>query len=1108
MKHLNLLLMCIFVCWSCSSGGNDEPIPPKPDDKPVIEMPSSQSSPVVGQTGGTVTVSFTTNAAWTATVSENATRAATWINISPTSGNAGSHILTITTTENDTYDERNATVILKAGSTSKTFTVNQKQKDALTVTSSKIELTAIGGQATIEVKANVQYQYEIEQAAQSWITRTATTRGLTSSSLVLDVAENENTEKREGKITLRSGNLTETVTIYQEGSTPTLVLTQNEYTVGSDGETIKVELKSNTEYEVKLPTDGWITETQTRAFSSHTHFFTVAANGEYDARTAEIIFINKDNGVEEKVKVTQMQQDAIIVAQKEYTVEAKGGTLDFSLNTNVEFQVTTSADWIKQITTRGLTEKQLNFQISENTTDAERAGEITLTSGELKQVIKIRQKGKAVFSIRQKEYTVAAAGENIQVEVTATGEYSVQLPEADWITEVKTRAATTNVHTFMVKANNEYDARSAEILFTDKESGTVEKVKVTQMQQDAIIVAQKEYTVEAKGGALNFSLNTNVEFQVATSDDWIKQVTTRGLTEKQLNFQISENATDAERTGEITLTSGELKQVIKVTQKGKAVFSIKQKEYTVAAAGENIQVEVTATGEYSVQLPETDWITEVKTRAATTNVHTFMVKANNEYDARSAEILFTDKESGTVEKVKVTQMQQDAIIVAQKEYTVEAKGGALNFSLNTNVEFQVTTSDDWIKQVTTRGLTEKQLNFKISENTTDAERAGEITLTSGELKQVIKVRQKGKAVFSIKQKEYTVAAAGENIQVEVTATGEYSVQLPEADWITEVKTRAATTNIHTFMVKANNEYDARSAEILFTDKESGTVEKVKVTQMQQDAIIVAQKEYTVEAKGGTLSLSLSTNVELHVATSTDWIKQLTTRGLTEKQLNFQISENTTDAERTGEITLTNGELKQVIKVRQKGKTVFSIKQKEYTVAAAGENIQVEVTATGEYSVQLPETDWITEVKTRATTNVHTFMVKANNEYDARSAEILFTDKESGTVEKVKVTQKQQDAITIEQNEYAFPAEGGTLNIQIKANIDFTVTASHSWIQQVITRSVTTKTLRFTITENSNESMRVGNIVLKGNNITQTITIKQSGADKTEGGIDGMPIEPW
>lgn len=395
MKYLNLLLMCIFVCWSCSSGGNDDPIPPKPDDKPVIEIPSSQSSPVLEQTGGTASVTFSTDAAWTATVSETATRAATWISVSPTSGNAGSHTLTVTTTENDTYDERNATVMLKAGTTNKTFTVKQKQKDALTVTSSKIELTAIGGQATIEVKANVQYQYEVEQAAQSWITPAAATRGLTSSSLVFDIAENENTEKREGKITLRSGELSETVTVYQEGGKPTLVLTQNEYTVGSDRETIKVELKSNTEYEVKLPADGWITETQTRAFSSHTHFFTVEANEGYDARTAEIVFVNKDDGVEEKVKVTQMQKDAIIVAETEYMVEAKGGSVSFDVTTNVDFKVSVSDSWIKQITTRALSIKALRFMIDENGSESERSGNITLQGNGITQIITIKQTGKS-----------------------------------------------------------------------------------------------------------------------------------------------------------------------------------------------------------------------------------------------------------------------------------------------------------------------------------------------------------------------------------------------------------------------------------------------------------------------------------------------------------------------------------------------------------------------------------------------------------------------------------------------------------------------------------------------------------------------------------------
>ncbi len=395
MKQLISILMCILLCWSCSSGGNDEPTPPTPDKKPSIDLPASQSSPVLEQTGGTASLSFTTDAAWTATISENTTRIATWITVSPTSGGAGSNTLTITTTENDTYDERNASVTLAAGTTKKTFTVKQKQKDALTVTSSKIELAAIGGQATVEIKANVQYQYEIEQSAQSWITRATSTRGLSVSSLVFDVAENEDDNKREGKITIRSGELSETVTIYQEGNKPALVLTQNEYTVSSKGETIKVELKSNTEYEVKLPADSWITKTQTRAFSSHTHFFTIAANEDYDARTAEILFINKDNGIEEIVKVTQMQQDAIIVAQTDYNIAAEGSNLSFDVSANIDFKVSTSDSWIKQITTRTLSTKTLRFTISENSSESERRGSITLQGDGITQIITIKQTGKS-----------------------------------------------------------------------------------------------------------------------------------------------------------------------------------------------------------------------------------------------------------------------------------------------------------------------------------------------------------------------------------------------------------------------------------------------------------------------------------------------------------------------------------------------------------------------------------------------------------------------------------------------------------------------------------------------------------------------------------------
>ncbi len=138
------------------------------------------------------------------------------------------------------------------------------------------------------------------------------------------------------------------------------------------------------------------------------------------------------------------------------------------------------------------------------------------------------------------------------------------------------------------------------------------------------------------------------------------------------------------------------------------------------------------------------------------------------------------------------------------------------------------------------------------------------------------------------------------------------------------------------------------------------------------------------------------------------------------------------------------------------------------------------------------------------------MVKANNEYDARSAEIIFTDKESGTVEKVKVTQKQQDAIIVAQKEYTVEAKGGNVSFDVNTNVDFKVSVSDSWIKQITTRALSTKALRFTIDENSSESERSGSITLQGNDITQIITIRQTGKSNINSGgdIEDMPVQPW
>ena len=562
---LRIMLLAMMVCcWSCSGGGEDVPTPtptPKPEEKPKIEI--TTNAPVLAQEGETATVTFTSSDSWTIDVTEG--RAVSWCSVTPTSGSKGTNTLTVKTTANDTYDERNAKVTIKAGTTTQSFVVTQKQKDGLTVTSNKVEVGAEGGDIVIEVKANVKYEYEIEEAAQSWIA--GDSRALTASTIKLKVAENENTSKREGKITIRSGELSETVTVYQEGSKPTLVLTQNEYTVASEGETIKVELKSNVNYDIQLPSVDWIKESSSRAMSVATHYFEVASNEGYDARSAEILFVNKDNGLSEKVTINQMQKDAIIVAMNEYTVDAAGGDLQFEVNINVDFKVETSVDWIKQNTeSRGLEAKPLSFKITENTADKAREGKITITSGELKQEIKVIQKAKTTFSVSETEFNVGSDGGEISFVVTSNVEYDVNWTSVDWL---KNTSKDNGKYVFSVSANEGYDTRNVEITVLNKETQEKAVVKVLQAQKDAIIVAKNEYTVEAAGGTLDFEVNTNVDFKLETSVDWMKQNTeSRGLEAKPLSFTITENTANEAREGVITISSGDLKQEIKVIQRG------------------------------------------------------------------------------------------------------------------------------------------------------------------------------------------------------------------------------------------------------------------------------------------------------------------------------------------------------------------------------------------------------------------------------------------------------------------------------------------------------------------------------------------------------------
>lgn len=210
-----LLLAMIVYCWSCSGGGEDVPTPtppptptPKPEEKPKVEI--TTTAPVLSQGGETASVTFTSSEAWSIDVAEG--RAVSWCSVSPTSGSKGTNTLTIKTTANDTYDERSAKITIKAGTTTQSFAVTQKQKDAIMVTETEYAVEAVGGDLEFEVNTNVNFKIAISV---DWIKQNSRSRGLVAKALSFTITENTSNEAREGVITLSSGELKQEVKVVQ-----------------------------------------------------------------------------------------------------------------------------------------------------------------------------------------------------------------------------------------------------------------------------------------------------------------------------------------------------------------------------------------------------------------------------------------------------------------------------------------------------------------------------------------------------------------------------------------------------------------------------------------------------------------------------------------------------------------------------------------------------------------------------------------------------------------------------------------------------------------------------------------------------------------------------
>ena len=185
----------------------------------TIKVFQEQSSDIVlnetsyklSDEGGSISVELEANATYGIKITEE------WIQEDVSSRAMEGYTHTFVISPNETFDDRSGYIIFEMKDKADTVTVWQSQKNGLILTEKEQVVHEDGGQISFEVKANVDYSYQIEEGI-NWISETKT-RALNSHSHTFVFDKNDSKKDRVAKIifTSNDSDLQEVLTITQNG---------------------------------------------------------------------------------------------------------------------------------------------------------------------------------------------------------------------------------------------------------------------------------------------------------------------------------------------------------------------------------------------------------------------------------------------------------------------------------------------------------------------------------------------------------------------------------------------------------------------------------------------------------------------------------------------------------------------------------------------------------------------------------------------------------------------------------------------------------------------------------------------------------------------------
>lgn len=428
--------------------------------------------------GGTKSITISATSEWTSYPSD-----ASWISLSPTSGNDGVTSLSITIPENHSTKERDGFVYVKIGDNIKLSIPIHQEGVSLSVSESSLSFGAGVETKTFAILSNTDWTVI---SSPSWLTVSPSQGGKEQTTIAVESKDNPNTTERNGEIVIETvdGLAKSTISIIQTGKNFWDIDAELSFSCDGGNQTLNIQ----TDGIWVASTDAtWIKVSPGTGSGTTPLVVTIDENSEEDKRTGIITVSVGDTS--KKINISQ-EGRLFKLAYNDIVSNSNPSTIKVSITSNIEWTAASDASWLSVNPSNGSGNAEIVISVADNPSVNKRTGNVRIATKSKTTSIELTQPGRLLSLDFTKYIVYADGGTSPLITITSDGEYEISSSD-NWITINK-------------KSNNTFTISVEKLSSAGERAGTV-TVSLTNLQNNENL--SKTIDVVQTGNSLDIDID-------------------------------------------------------------------------------------------------------------------------------------------------------------------------------------------------------------------------------------------------------------------------------------------------------------------------------------------------------------------------------------------------------------------------------------------------------------------------------------------------------------------------------------------------------------------------------------------------------------------------